>query len=151
MPLAEKQNGEQSLGKILSTIHWQSRIYVEKKLKPYDLGWGEFHVLMKLCDRKEMKQSEITECLRITKATTSKVIHRLEKDGYITRKRYKRDERTYIVRATRKAVKMKTSLRKISREWNGILLNGFEKNEGKEIRHALSKITKNAEEANSED
>jgi len=46
---------------------------------------------------------------------------------------------------------MKTSLRKISREWNGILLNGFEKNEGKEIRHALSKITKNAEEANSED
>ncbi len=145
----KNRDGEQSLGKIFSIIHWQSRIFVEKKLKKYGLGWGEFHVLRKLCNRKEMKQNEITDCLKITKATTSKVLHRLEEDGYITRRSDKNDRRTYVIRATRKAMKLKNVLQGISREWNDTLFSGgFEENEKANIIHALMKMAENAEGAN---
>jgi len=144
MPLREKHGGEQSLGKLISIIHWQSRIYVENKLKPYNLGWGEFHVLRKLYEKKEMKQNEITDCLRITKATTSKVIRKLEKDGYIIRKKDRKDARTYLIKPTRKAMKLKSRLKKISTEWNSILLAGFTESEKENIKHALSKMAENA-------
>ena len=144
MPLIEKHREEQSLGKLISIIHWQSRMYVESKLKPYNLGWGEFHVLRKLYEKRDMKQRDITDYLRITKATTSKVIHKLERDGYITRKKYRRDGRTYLVKPTRKAMKLKSRLERISREWNSILLEGFDESEKENIKHALSKMAENA-------
>jgi len=144
MLLREKHGGEQSLGKLISIIHWQSRIYVENKLKPYNLGWGEFHVLRKLYEKKEMKQNEITDCLRITKATTSKVIRKLEKDGYIIRKKDRKDARTYLIKPTRKAMKLKSRLERISTEWNSILLAGFTELEKENIKHALSKMAENA-------
>ena len=144
MLLREKHGGEQSLGKLISIIHWQSRIYVENKLKPYNLGWGEFHVLRKLYEKKEMKQNEITDCLRITKATTSKVIRKLEKDGYIIRKKDRKDARTYLIKPTRKAMKLKSRLERISTEWNSILLAGFTESEKENIKHALSKMAENA-------
>ncbi|RLF46263.1 MAG: hypothetical protein DRN17_00850 [Thermoplasmata archaeon] len=144
MLLREKYGEGQSLGKLISIIHWQSRIYVENKLKPYNLGWGEFHVLRKLYEKKEMKQNEITDCLRITKATTSKVIRKLEKDGYIIRKKDRKDARTYLIKPTRKAMKLKSRLERISTEWNSILLAGFTESEKENIKHALSKMAENA-------
>jgi len=148
MPLTEKHGGEQSLGKIISIIHWRSRIYVENKLKPYNLGWGEFHVIRKLYEKKEMRQSEITDCLKITKATTSKIIKKLEEGEYIARKKDRKDSRTYLIKPTRKAMKLKSRLQKISREWNSVLLEGFTELERENIKHALLKMAENAESAN---
>ncbi|HHH78250.1 MAG TPA: MarR family transcriptional regulator [Thermoplasmatales archaeon] len=144
MPPIEKHGEEQSLGKLISIIHWQSRMYVESKLKPYNLGWGEFHVLRKLYGNRELRQNEITDRLKITKATTSKVIKKLEKDGYIVRKRDRTDNRTYVIKATRRAMKLKSRLERISREWNSILLEGFDESEKRSIEHALSKMAENA-------
>lgn len=148
MPGTGRDKNEQSLGKIFSIIHWQSRMYVENKLRKYDLGWGEFHVLRKLYEKKEMRQKEITDCLGITKATTSKVMKKLEEEGYIGRKRDRKDSRTYVIRPTRKAMKLKSPLGRISREWNGALLWGFTESEKENISHALSKMAENAEVAN---
>jgi len=145
----EKGKKFESLGKIFSAIHWQSRIYMERKLKPYNLGWGEFHVLRKLYDNKEMRQNEITDCLKVTKSTTSKVMKKLEGEGYIVRRKDRMDNRTYVIRVTRKAMKLKTSLEKISREWNNILLEGFGDDDIPVIINALEKMAENAEKANS--
>ncbi|MGC9308910.1 MAG: MarR family winged helix-turn-helix transcriptional regulator, partial [Thermoplasmatota archaeon] len=74
-----------SLGKLFSILHWQTRIYVEHQLSSINLTWGEFHILMRLCHAGQMSQRDVTEQLHVSKATTSKMIQKLEADGYIQR------------------------------------------------------------------
>jgi len=137
-----------SLGKLFSVLHWQTRIFVEKQLAHTGLTWGEFHILMRLYARQQMTQSDITRQLRITKATTCKMVAKLENDGYVTRERCPRDGRTFSIRPTAKALEVRELLRSISHRWNALLLAPFSPEEQEALLQALSRLAERAVRAN---
>ncbi|MFO8132976.1 MAG: MarR family transcriptional regulator [Thermoplasmatota archaeon] len=139
-----------SLGKLFSILHWQTRIYVEQQLASTNLTWGEFHILMRLCHAGQMSQRDVTEQLHVSKATTSKMIQKLERDGYIQRKQDERDHRTYIVHTTGKAQRLHTRLKNISNRWNDILLNGLTRRQRDAIVTGLNQMIQQALQANEE-
>lgn len=139
-----------SLGRLFTILHWQTRIYVERKLASVNLSWGEFHILMRLCHAGEMNQRDITEQLHISKATTSKMLQKLEKDGYIRREKDTDDRRTYIIHTTQKARHLHTKLSDISSRWNEILLKELSGPEQKTVISGLNGMIQQALQANEE-
>jgi DNA-binding MarR family transcriptional regulator len=139
-----------SLGRLFSILHWQTRIFVEQHLASINLTWGEFHILMRLCHAKEMSQRDVTEQLCISKATTSKMIQKLERDGYVQRAPDEQDRRTYVIHTTPKAQQLHTKLRDISSAWNDILLDDLTQKQQKVIVNGLTKMMQQAIQANEE-
>lgn len=137
-----------SLGKIFSTLHWQTRIFVEKRLADTGLTWGEFHIIMRLYRDHEITQTELTHTMYITKATTSKMLTKLERDGYVTRKRLPHDHRTFSIRPTQKALILQQHLFTISRRWNDSLLTSFSGDEQTFLISALTKLADQAVQVN---
>lgn len=137
-----------SLGKLFSILHWQTRIFVEKRLAHTGLTWGEFHILMRLYGQQRMTQRDITHQLRITKSTTCKMVAKLENDGYVVRERCPRDRRTFSIRPTSKALDMGERLRSISRQWNDLLLTPFSPEERETLLQRLSCLAQRAVEVN---
>jgi len=140
----------QSIGKFFSIIHWQTRLYIEEKLKPYGLGGEKLHILIILYHREGLSQQEISKKLHIDKATASREIRKLERQGYIIREKDPKDERIYRVYLAKKAEKIKSIVKKEAHEWQRILLKGFTKEERKFIMKLLEKIAQNAISANKE-
>lgn len=137
-----------SLGKIFSTLHWQTRIFVEKRLADTGLTWGGFHILMTLYREHKITQTELTHTLHITKATTSKMLCKLERDGYVTRKRLLYDRRTFSIYPTQKALILKQHLFNISRQWNDSLLTSLSSDEQTFIIPALTQLADRAVQVN---
>ncbi len=137
-----------SLGKLFSILHWQSRIYVERQLASINLTWGEFHILMRLCHEGQMSQRDVTKQMHISKATTCKMIQKLERDGYIRREQDAKDHRTYVIHTTGKARCLHTRLKNISGRWNDILLDGLTQKQQKILVTGLTKMTRQALRAN---
>lgn len=139
-----------SLGRLFSILHWQTRIYVERKLASVNLSWGEFHILMRLCHAGEMSQRDVTEQLHISKATTSKMLQKLEEDGYIRREQDSQDRRTYTIHTTAKAQHLHAKLRDISSAWNDVLLKQLSSQEQTTVIAGLNKMIRQALQANKE-
>ena len=137
-----------SLGKVFSTLHWQTRIFVEKRLADTGLTWGEFHILMSLYREHKITQTELTHTLHITKATTSKMLTKLEQEGYVIRKRLLRDRRTFSIQPTQKALILQQHLFNISRQWSDALLTSLSSDEQTFIILALTKLANRAIQAN---
>lgn len=139
-----------SLGKLFSILHWQTRIFVEHQLSSTNLTWGEFHILMRLCHAGQMSQPDVTRQLHISKATTSKMIRKLEQEGYIRREEDERDHRTYIIYTTPKARRLHAKLRDISSRWNHMLLDDLTREERGVIVAGLNAMVQQALQANQE-
>ena len=140
----------QSIGRLFSIIHWQTRIYIEEKLKPYEIKGGKIPILIILYHKDALSQQEISKKLRIDKATASREIRELEKQGYIIRKKDPKDKRIYRVYLTEKAKNIKSIVKKEARKWQSTLLKGFTKEERRSIMKILEKIAQNAISANRE-
>jgi DNA-binding MarR family transcriptional regulator len=126
-------------------------MYFEKKLRSYNLSWAELHALIKITGREgPISQSDITKKLHITKGTTSKTLQKLENDGYITRKRDRKDKRIYRIHLTDKAMKLKPEIYKIRQKWKEKIFKEFKKEEKDLIFSLLHKMVENALRANKE-
>jgi len=142
--MSSTRDSKQSIGKFFSIIHWQTRLYMEEKLRPYGLGGGKLHILIMLYHKDGLSQQEISRSLRIDKATVSREIRKLEKQGYVIRKKDLKDKRIYRVHLTEKARKIKSTVKKEARRWQRILLKDFTEKEKKSIMQMLEKIAQNA-------
>lgn len=139
-----------SLGKLFSILHWQTRIFVERELASINLTWGEFHILMQVCHAGQMSQRDVTRQLRISKATTSKMLRKLEQEGYIRRKEDEQDRRTYLIHTTEQAQGLHAKLRDISSRWNHMLLGDLTPEERGVIVAGLNAMVQRALQANRE-
>ena len=139
-----------SIGKLFSILHWQTRIYVEHQLSSVNLTWGEFHILMRLCHTRQMSQRDVTEQLHVSKATTSKMMQKLEMDGYINREPDENDRRTYSIHITDKARRLNATLKAISNTWNDILLDQLTRQEQDIVIDGLNTMIQQALQANEE-
>lgn len=100
-----------------------------KELKNYSLGTGQYIFLLTLFKKDGISQEEISKSSYIDKGTTARAIAKLEKEGYILRKKDEEDKRTNRIYLTEKALQFKPVFFKILRKWIDILSSDLSKEE----------------------
>lgn len=76
-------------------------------LKPVGLTYTQYIVFMVLWEKEEVSVGELGTSLHLDAGTLTPLLKKLEKEGYITRKRSKQDERITCIHLTDKGDKLK--------------------------------------------
>ena len=85
-------------------------------LKPLGLTYTQYIVFMVLWDKESISVGRLGEMLRLDAGTLTPLLKRLEKDGYVTRKRSREDERVTMISITDKGNDLKEKCKDIPRE-----------------------------------
>ena len=82
-------------------------------LKPLGLMYTQYIVFMVLWEKESVNVGQLGEILRLDAGTLTPLLKRLEKEGYVTRKRSTEDERITVVSITEKAEALKEQCKDI--------------------------------------
>ncbi|MEL4304633.1 MarR family transcriptional regulator [Methanococcoides sp. LMO-2] len=131
------------IGKYISYLHRYAMIYLEKELKPYDIGSGQFSFLMHLYRMNGVNQESLSQSIKVDKATATRAIKRLVDEDYVFRQRDEEDRRSYRVFLTEKGRSIEPDMKKIAAEWQNVLLSDFDEGQRKDIMNSLETMFKN--------
>ncbi len=82
-------------------------------LKPLGLTYTQYVVFMVLWDKESVTVGQLGEILRLDAGTLTPLLKRLEKEGYVTRRRSDEDERITLVSITDKGDALKEACKEI--------------------------------------
>jgi DNA-binding MarR family transcriptional regulator len=134
----------QHIGKYIGEIHRSSCIYFSKKFSRFGIGAGQYLFLLNLYNHDGITQEELTEKVRLDKATTARAIKKLEDEGYVKRIKKENDKRAYKLEITEKATQIKEEVYSIMNEWEAKIRSCLTDEESQELMNLLSKLSKNS-------
>lgn len=85
-------------------------------LKPLGITYTQFIVFMVLWENDNLAVGEIGTRLHLDNGTLTPLLKKMEKEGYISRKRSPQDERTVIISLTKDGLKMKDKAKDIPKK-----------------------------------
>ncbi|MBU7031548.1 MAG: MarR family transcriptional regulator [Theionarchaea archaeon] len=133
-----------SLGKLVSCIYRYTQTYLSKELAPYSIGSGQFSFLLFLNREEGVTQDHIARILHVDKATATRALNKLEKEGYIQRQKDPADKRRYNIYLTDAGRKIYPVLKEISFRWTELLLKDFSEKEKDQFFAMISRVMENA-------
>lgn len=133
-----------SINRWISILYRYGQSHISKQLEFYNIGSGQYIFLLALYKKDGISQEEISDYLKIDKATTAKAIKRLEKEGYIKRDIDSKDKRAYRVFLTQKALDINPIIRDILKKWSAVLSEGLTEDEKSIMLDLLSRMAENA-------
>ena len=107
---------------------------------------GQGMMLMFISDHEGMAHSEVAERLNISPAATTKVIKRLEKEGYLQRRSDEHDERISRVFLMPKGKSIIEGIRESFRRLDDRTFQGFSDADQEKFRDYLDRILANLRE-----
>ncbi len=137
-------NNQESIGRLAAIVYRYSQVHMNNELKKYNIGIGQIYFLKKLFKKDGINQEQLAESLTLSKATSTRAIKKLEKGGYIIRKKDNTDKRAYNVFITKKGKKLENIFKNISSDWTETLLSGFTEDEKEFFFNFLKKAIENA-------
>jgi len=137
-------NNEKSIGRWISILYRYGQCFLDKQLKPYHLGSGQFIFLAVLLYKDGISQENLANYLEIDKGTTARAIKKLEEEGYVIRKTDPNDKRANLVKVTNKALAIKPLLQQISQKWTKKLTIDFTQEEEETVIKLLERMAENA-------
>lgn len=141
----QKQKLSFELGRSISKIYRIGRWHMETHLADtLDLSSGQHTFLFYLFNHDGASQDEISRALSIDKASTARAIQKLEEKHYLTRVTSEKDKRVNHVFLTQKGWDSEKELKKNSKAWKAILVEGLSEEELKMMEHILEKLSENA-------
>lgn len=131
---------------LLSHIHSQSADFLQKKLS--QAGFENFasshgNILFQLSRQESLKMNELAKIINRDKSTTTVLIRKLEKEGYIKTSASAEDRRIKIVSLTEKGKKYNSSTGEISTELLQCFYKGFTDEEKETFTKMLIRIAGN--------
>jgi DNA-binding MarR family transcriptional regulator len=118
---------------------------VRQKFRELGLHRGQPPVMFALDEKDGPSNSELAETLRITPATMTNKIKRMERAGLVMRRRDPEDERVSRVYMTDKGHSIMSRLRTSIDEIDAILLKGFSPQEIEELEEMILRVIENME------
>ncbi|MBR5790042.1 MAG: MarR family transcriptional regulator [Lachnospiraceae bacterium] len=108
-------------------------------LKPLGLTYTQYIVFMVLWEKEEATVGELGKLLSLDAGTLTPLLKKLEKEGYIERKRSKEDERVTLIALTKKGDTLKEDCKDIPMKVTSAV-GGLSENEAKTLYKLLYKI-----------
>lgn len=136
-----------SFGRYVSVIYRHLHILLNNRLKPYDIGSGQYIFISAIYNNPGISQKHLTELIKIDRATTAKALLKLENTGYIDRAQDKNDKRYNKIYLTKKGMDFIPILNEIQDELNDMLSQGMQPSEYAEAIKYLKLIFNNVQSA----
>ena len=139
----QNQLQQKSLGRLISYLYRQAQRYFEREFSEYGLGQGTFAYLHLLLHRDGINQQELSERLRVDKATTTRALKKLVELGFVRRERDSHDHRAYRIFLTQKARDLEPEFMRARRVWTDLLADGFTQEERDSALKLLERMVDN--------
>lgn len=137
----------ESFGKYIAAINRRVQIIINKKLEGIDIKSGQHDFMYVICNNEGITQKELSETLKIGKATTAKAVKNLMKSGYVKRLKDENDKRFYKIYLTEKGRDVSPLIISTFKEVSEIYSKGFGESEKDDVLMALKKILDNVYKA----
>lgn len=131
------------LGKDIAFLYRYSQKNLDKALKPYNIGSGQFYAMMPLFLEDGINQEALAQYIRVDKAQVTRAVQKLIDEGYVTRKRDEGDRRSCRVFLTPKGKKIEPVLKGIAQDWEDLLLSGFSSADRERVLQSIGDMIDN--------
>lgn len=119
------------------------RTFTERKLREYDLTFGEQIIVMFLSANENVNQDTISKTFIIDKGMVAKTLNKLELKGFIMRKQNPNNKRENIISLTQKGKDILVNMSAVLIEWNEILYDGMSKEDIATVKRLTGKMVEN--------
>ena len=131
---------------LLSNIHSITADFLTERLK--DKGFPDFasshgNILFQLSVNEKMTMGDLSEKINRDKSTTTVLVRKLEKEGFITGESDPSDKRSRIIFLTEKGKQFNATARELSQELLSTFYKDFSESEKQQFFESLQKIKKN--------
>ena len=131
---------------LLSNIHSITADFLTERLK--NKGFPDFasshgNILFQLSVNEKMTMGELAERINRDKSTTTVLVRKLEKDGFITGEADPADKRSRIIYLTEKGKQFNKTARELSSELLGTFYKGFTEEEKEVFVQTLLRVKNN--------
>ncbi len=137
-------NEERSIGRWISILYRYGQSYVSKRLERYNIGRGQYVILLALFRNNGVSQEELADHLKIDKGSITKSIKKLEDEAYIERSIDSDDKRAYKVFLTQKAFDIIPAVQETIKSWEDIIVSDLSESENQIIEQLLHKMARKA-------
>lgn len=100
----------------LNKVRRKIQRYYENKLAPFNITPTQFYVLSALWDNDEIKFKDLASRLDMDGSTLTGILDRMEKTGFIERKKDPSDRRSILVCLTDKAKEIRPQMIEMAQE-----------------------------------
>lgn len=132
-------------GRYISVIYRHLHILLNNRLKPYGVGSGQYIFVSGIYNNPGISQKDLTELIKIDRATTAKALLKLEANGYIDRAQNKDDKRYNKLYLTKKGMDFIPILNEIQTDLTNMLSEGMDSSEYSESIRLLKLIFNNVQ------
>jgi len=139
----ENMRNKGFIGKFVSFLYRYNQMYLDKELRPYHIGPGQFYLLMPLFQKDGVNQESLGQSINLDRANVTRAVQKLVKEGYVYRQRDDEDKRSHRIFLTKKGRATEPGLKKIASEWENILLSGFDSDHRQTIVNSFEDMIKN--------
>lgn len=115
--------GEHTIGRWLSILYRYGQSYVGKKLSAYNIGSGQYILMMVLYRNGGISQEELSTYLKVDKGSIAKSVKKLQQEGYLERKIDQKDKRAYQLFLTPKALEIIPKVNEVIKDWENIMVS----------------------------
>ncbi|MEN3951503.1 MarR family transcriptional regulator [Iodidimonas sp. SYSU 1G8] len=112
-------------------------------LKPHGINITVWRIIASLNQHESQRIGELSDFTGIEMWTVSRVVTRLEQDGYVTRHRGDQDARGVIVSLTETGRALVDTLIPEAQRYESLILEGFSEDETKCLRALLDRLFHN--------
>jgi DNA-binding MarR family transcriptional regulator len=131
---------ESTIGHLLVKVSRLVGGRMRAKLEAFGLHHAQGMILFHLWQHEGMAQNSLAHALHITPPTTTNTLQRMERDGWIERRRDKTDQRVVRVYLTEKASTLRKEIRLSFQELDRELMSVLSADERNVLMTALSKV-----------
>jgi MarR family transcriptional regulator, organic hydroperoxide resistance regulator len=114
--------------------------YYKERIAPLGLTHGQFFMLVALLDEDGALPSHLADKTAMDRPTTTGLLDRLERDGWIERRLDVSDRRTLRVHLTPKALEERETILTIFKEINGRFMQRFSPSEWEQFQSFLTRL-----------
>ncbi|SDC13851.1 DNA-binding transcriptional regulator, MarR family [Terribacillus halophilus] len=129
------------VGTLARTLNSKSDL----KFKQIGLQKGQYIFLTRICENPKTNLANLTEMVKVDKATTTKAVQKLINLGYISKQQNKKDKREFELIATEKGLEIYKIIINEERKHLEFSFDGFSEEEVKMATYLIEKMSKNIE------
>lgn len=148
-PRTQNENGHEmakNAGRMLHLLSRKHFQYCENKFQSLGIGPGQVPILMELGKHGQLSQRDLAEKVRVTPATISGTLKRLERSGVIVRTGAEDDARVSLVSLSENGEALMKEARSVFAEADDLLIEGFSQQEKEALLSLLQRMLENVHE-----
>lgn len=137
---------EESIGRLLYHTAQIMTVHAEKVLKPFDLTVEQLHLLKNIPEEPALSQNQLCELAQKSAANVTRILDRLERKGFIKRKKNPADRRATLLFLTSQGKELITEVSQLLQAFTEQLTMGISTQEQETLIRLLYRIQDNLTE-----